>query len=339
MQLGNFFGRYIFSSQAVKVAQFVYNTEDELYSAMLNAKVFSFDNIMNQHHIFCDHIDILDNFLNRLQSGLSIGRSIDIQTDDIIERFIVEHGENIFFRGFIKEMARYYDEQRVKLQKPNDYVLATIKKSKEQQKISKELAEYFSENLSLISSKAFFDYTVPLEYRNIRNTRVIFLSDSFSFIIFHESENFLFDMLMELGEIVHRNKWKACKCGFCGNYFLDTEDKSCCHSDNCIKEKEKQKKKISPEHTKEYSEIKKNYDSYVRRYAGELRNAGIKMYYPIEYDSFIEEKERRQKDMENLKRHLIRNELPPTVLIERSEQYKSEIKALANEILDRYRRY
>lgn len=82
--------------------------------------------------------------------------------------------------------------------------------------------------------------------------------------------------------------------------------------------------------------IKKDYDSFVRRYKGYLDVAEIDCFHPDDYDAFMQAKQERMDKMTALKKKLIRNGLPSNELYELGRQYKTEIKALAEGILDKY---
>ncbi len=60
----------------------------------------------------------------------------------------------------------------------------------------------------------------------------------------------------------------------------------------------------------EYSAIKKDYDSFVRRCKGYLDAAEIGRFHPDDHDEFIQSKQERMDKMTALKKKLIRNGLP-----------------------------
>ena len=62
----------------------------------------------------------------------------------------------------------------------------------------------------------------------------------------------------------------------------------------------------------------------------------IERYHPDNYDEFMQAKQERMEKMTALKKKLIRNGLPSAELYELGRQYKAEIKALAEGILDKY---
>ncbi len=165
---------------------------------------------------------------------------------------------------------------------------------------------------------------------------MIIASDDYTFNVFRKSDNCLLSILAEMGQIVHRNKWTVCECGFCHKLFLGTEGEVCCHTAECIEAQKLQKEKIIEESTQEYSAIKKDYDSFVRRYKGYLDVVEIERFYPDDYDEFMQAKQERMDKMTALKKKLIRNGLPSDELYELGKQYKAEIKALAEGILDKH---
>ena len=151
-------------------------------------------------------------------------------------------------------------------------------------------------------------------------------------------DNCLTNLLFELGQIVHRNSLSPRKCGFCGKMFLGTEDEVCCRQASCQAAHKEQKEAIYKEHTEEYSQIKRTYDAFVRRYDGYLKAAGINIRCPAEYDEFCQAKEVRKAEMNSLKRRLIRNGLPTDELYEMGEKFKAEIRGIAEGIIERCRR-
>ena len=88
------------------------------------------------------------------------------------------------------------------------------------------------------------------------------------------------------------------------------------------------KEKNVQENTQEYSAIKKDYASIVRRYKGCLDVAEIVRFHPNDYDTFMQAKKERMDTMTLLKKKLIRNDLPSAELYDLAKQYKAEIKAL-----------
>lgn len=85
----------------------------------------------------------------------------------------------------------------------------------------------------------------------------------------------------------------------------------------------------------EYSAIKKDYDSFVRRYKGYLDVVEVNRFHPDDYDEFMQAKQVRMDKMTVLKKKLIRNGLPSAELYELGKQYKAEIKALTEVILEK----
>lgn len=64
--------------------------------------------------------------------------------------------------------------------------------------------------------------------------------------------------------------------------------------------------------------------------------AEIDHFHLDDYDIFMQVKKKRMDNMTSLKKKLIRNDLPSVELYELSKQYKEEIKALAEQILEKY---
>ena len=69
-----------------------------------------------------------------------------------------------------------------------------------------------------------------------------------------------------------------------------------------------------------------------------LVDAGIDKFHPAEFDEFIQAKDERMAKMDSLKKHLIRNSLPTDELYELGEKFKSEMKAVADKIMERCRK-
>lgn len=319
----------------IEIAQSVINDEKNLHSAVLNTRTFTFNELMNQHRIFTENTEVLDVFRDRLHSCLRVARSIDINAEDMLARFTAEHGENIFFRGFVTGMLEMYNSERLLLTKPQDRVKMELKKKQIQNNISENINSFFDEQLQLICNNAYLNSKYALDHFTIMPMRTIIAADDYTFNVFHESDNALTLLLAEIGQIVHRNKWIPCECGFCHKLFLDCEGKVCCKSADCITAQEQQKEQIYRENTKEYSDIKRNYDAYVRRYKQMLVLAGIDSSHPLEFDEFVQAQEERKQNMDALKKKLIRNGLPSSELYDRGEMYKKEIKALVEEILEK----
>ena len=321
--------------RTIDIAQSVKNNDEDLRAAVLNTRIFTFDELMNQHILFRKHTEVFENFRNRLNSALRTGRSISIDTDDMIGRFLSEYGENIFFKGFVSEVIERYDSERQVLLKPNDILFGTIAKSKIQTEIAEKINALFDEKLKLICKEAYFNYNINMDYFSVQSSKIIIVTDEYTFNVFHESDNALFVLLADLGQIVHHNRWTVCKCGFCHKFFLAGENEVCCEAVLCKEAQKEQKELIYRENTKEYSQIKKTYDSYVRRYKGYLTAAHIDTLYPADYDEFIQAKEEKQADMDKLKKKLIRNGLPTKELYELGERYKKEIKSIVEKILEK----
>lgn len=324
------------TDRTVDIAQSVQNDDESIHGAVLNTRTFTFDELMNQHKIFREHTEPFDTFRDRLHSALHIGRSIEVSTEDMIARFVAEYWENIFFKGFVSAVIELYDTERYQLLKPNDMVFAKLNKNKIQTSISEHINNFFNTQLPLLCNEAYFSHTVNLEHFSLQPNRTVIAADNYTFNVFHESDNCLLTVLAEIGQLVHRNKLTVCECGFCHKLFLGTEGEVCCHSAECIEAQKQQKEKNIEENTREYSAIKRDYDSYVRRYKGYLDAAEIDRFHPDDYDEFIQAKQERMDKMTTLKKKLIRNGLPSDELYELGKQYKAEIKALAEGILDKY---
>ena len=82
--------------------------------------------------------------------------------------------------------------------------------------------------------------------------------------------------------------------------------------------------------------VKRDYDAFVRRYKKILVEAGIEKYHPAEFYDFMQAKQERMDDMDKLKKRLIRNGLPTKELEDLSAKYKAEMKALAEELVERF---
>lgn len=324
------------TDRTIDIVQSVDNTDENIHGAVLNTRTFTFDELMNQHKFFCEHTEPYDTFKDRLNSALRIDRSIDVSTDDMIARFIAEYGENIFFRGYVLSVIEFYNKERYVLLKPNDVVKAKFNRKKIQDEVSRKLMEFMDTQLNLMCSDAYFSHKSTMEHFRIQSGRTIIAADDYTFNVFRESDNCLLTVLAEIGQLVHKNKWTVCDCGFCHKLFLGTEGEVCCHAAECIEAQKQQKEKIIEESTQEYSAIKKDYDSFVRRYKGYLDIVEIDRFHPDDYDKFMQAKQERMDKMTALKKKLIRNGLPSMELYELGRQYKAEIKALAEEILDKY---
>ena len=320
----------------IDIAQSVQNDEECIHGAVLNTHTYTFDEVMNQHKMFREQTEPFDTFRDRLHSALRIGRSIEVSTDDMIARFVAEYGENIFFRGFVSAVIDLYDTERYQLLKPNDVVLAKLNRNKIQTSISERINAFFDTQLSLICSNAYFNHKATMELFMAQSGRTVIAADDYTFNVFRESDNCLLTVLAEIGQLVHKNKWTVCECGFCHKLFLGTEGEVCCHAAECIEAQKQQKEKIIEESTQEYSAVKKDYDSFVRRYKGYLDVTEIDRFHPDDYDEFMQAKQERMEKMTALKKKLIRNGLPSAELYELGRQYKAEIKALAEGILDKY---
>lgn len=324
------------TDRTIDIAQSVQNDEESIHGAVLNTHTYTFDEVINQHKMFREHTELFDTFRDRLYSALRIGMSIDVSTDDMIARFIAEYGENVFFRGFVSAVIDLYDTERYQLLKPNDVVLAKLNRNKIHTGISERINAFFDTQLSLLSSEAYFNYNMTMEQFSLSSGRTVIAADDYTFNVFHESDNCLLTILAEIGQFVHKNKWTVCECGFCHKLFLGTESEVCCHAAECIEAQKQQKEKIIEESTQEYSAIKKDYDSFVRRYKVYLDVVEIERFHPDDYDEFMQAKQERMEKMTALKKKLIRNGLPSAELYELGRQYKAELKALTEGILDKY---
>lgn len=324
------------TDRTIDIAQSVQNDEESIHGAVLNTHTYTFDEVINQHKMFREHTELFDTFRDRLYSALRIGMSIDVSTDDMIARFIAEYGENVFFRGFVSAVIDLYDTERYQLLKPNDVVFAKLNRNKIHTGISERINAFFDTQLSLLSSEAYFNYNMTMEQFSLSSGRTVIAADDYTFNVFHESDNCLLTILAEIGQFVHKNKWTVCECGFCHKLFLGTESEVCCHAAECIEAQKQQKEKIIEESTQEYSAIKKDYDSFVRRYKVYLDVVEIERFHPDDYDEFMQAKQERMEKMTALKKKLIRNGLPSAELYELGRQYKAELKALTEGILDKY---
>lgn len=326
------------TDRTINIAQSVDDTDESVHGAVLNTRTYTFDELMNQHKVFCEHTEPYYAFRDRLNSALRIDRSIDVSTEDIIARFVAEYGENIFFRGFVSAVIELYDAERYQLLKPNDVVLAKLNRNKIQTGISERINAFFDTQLELLCSEAYFSYQKTMEHFTLASGRTVIAADDYTFNVFRESDNCLLTVLAEIGQLVHHNKWTVCECGFCHKLFLGTEGEVCCHAAECIEAQKQQKEAIYKENTKAYSSVKRDYDAYVRRYKKILVEAGIEKYHPAEFDEFMQAKQERMDDMDKLKKRLIRNGLPTKELIDLGNKYKAEIKALVDALVERFGR-
>lgn len=324
------------TDRTIDIAQSVQNDEESIHDAVLNTRTYTFDEVMDQHKMFREHTEPFDTFRDRLHSALRIGRSIEVSTEDMIAKFMAEYGENIFFCGYVCSVIEFYDKKRYVLLKPNDVVIAKLNRRKIQDEVARKLMEFMDTQLALICSDAYFNCKADMEHFMVQHGRTIIAADDHTFNVFHESDNCLLNVLAEIGQLVHRNKWTVCECGCCHELFLGMEGAVCCHSAECIEAQKQQKEKNIEENTQEYSAIKRDYDSFVRRYKGYLDVVKTEQYHPEDYDIFMQAKQVRMDKMTALKKKLIRNSLPSAELYELGKQYKAEMKALAEGILDKY---
>ena len=323
------------TDRTIDIAQSVNDDSESIKAAVLNTKNFTFDEILRQHLAFRGSGTLIENCLNRFLSALHIGRSIPVNADDMLAGFTAENGENIFLRGMMTAAHELYDVERTALSAPNDVLLATLNKSRIQAEISAKINTFFDSKLAAIGDAAYFDCGQKLNAFAVLHSEIIIFSDDYTFSTFRICDNCLTNLLFELGQIVHRNAMNPRKCGFCGKMFLGTEDEVCCRQSSCQTAHKEQKEAIYKEHTEEYSQIKRTYDAFVRRYDGYLKAAGINARFPAEYDEFCQAKEVRKSEMNSLKKRLIRNGLPTDELYEMGEKFKAEIRAIAERIMEK----
>lgn len=326
------------TDRTIDIAQSVNDDNESIKAAVLNTKNFTFDEILRQHLAFRDSGTLIENCRNRFLSALHIGRSIPVNADDMLAGFTAENGENIFLRGLMTAAHELYDEERTALSTPNDVLLATLNKSRIQAEISAKINTFFDGNFAALGDAAYFDCGQKINAFAVLPSETVIFCDDYTFGAFHKCGNCLETLLFEVGQIVHRNALSPRKCGFCGKMFLGTEDEVCCRQSSCQATHKEQKEVIYREHTEEYSQIKRTYDAFVRRYDGYLKAAGINARCPAEYDEFCQAKEVRKAEMNSLKKRLIRNGLPTDELYEMGEKFKAEIRAIAEGIIERCRR-
>lgn len=290
------------TDRTINIAQSVDDTDESVHGAVLNTRTYTFDELMNQHKVFCEHTEPYDAFRDRLNSALRIDRSIDVSTDDMIARFMAEYGENVFFRGYVCSVIEFYDKERYVLLKPNDVVIAKLSSRKIQDEVARKLMEYMDTQFTLMCSDAYFSYKVTMEHFMVQPGRTIIAADDYTFNVFRESDNCLLTVLAEVWQLVHKNKWTVCECEFCHKLFLGTESEVFCHAPECIEAQKQQKEAIYKENTKAYSAVKRDYDAYVRGYKKKLVEACIEKYHPAEFDEFMQAKQERMDDMDKLQK-------------------------------------
>lgn len=191
----------------------------------------------------------------------------------------------------------------------------------------------FDSKLKLLTDKAFFDHNSNIEHYSAHFKSTVIAADEYTFGVFRESDNSLLDLLFEIGQLVHRNKWTECECGFCHRIFLDIDGEVCCSNAACKEAQQAQKETIYRESTKEYADIKRSYDAYVRRYKSYILTAHVDTLYPDKFDEFMQAKEERQSEMSILKRRLINYGLPSEELYELGERFKREIRVIAERMI------
>ena len=208
--------------------------------------------------------------------------------------------------------------------KPNDVIIGTITRSKLQTDIAEKNGVLFDSKLKLLTGKAFFNHNSSIEYYPAKLKRTVIAADDYTFCVFRESDNSIVDLLFEIGQLVHRNKWTECEYGFCHRLFLDYEGEACCSNSSCKDAQKDQQEKIYRESTKEYADIKRTYDAYVRRYKIYLVTARIDTLYPNKFDEYMQAKDERQAEMSKLKWRLINYGLPSEELYELGKKIKRE---------------
>ena len=220
------------TGRTINIAQSVNDTDESIHGAVLNTRTFTFDELMNQHRVFCEHTEPYDAFKDRLNSALRIDKSIEVSTDDMIARFIAEYGENIFFRGYVSSVIEFYDKERHVLLKPNDVVIAKLNRRKIQDEVSRKLMAYMDTQFALMCSDAYFSHKSTMEHFMIQSGRTIVAADDYTFNVFRESDNCLLTILAEVGQLVHYNKWTVCECDIVSIYFnIDLYDIQCIESE------------------------------------------------------------------------------------------------------------
>ena len=66
------------TDRTINIAQSVNDTDESLHGAVLNTRMYTFDELMNQHKVFCEHTEPYDAFKDRLNSALRIDKSIEV---------------------------------------------------------------------------------------------------------------------------------------------------------------------------------------------------------------------------------------------------------------------
>ena len=64
------------TDRTINIAQSVIDTEESIHGAVLNTRTYTFDELMNQHKVFCEHTEPYDAFRDRLNSALRIDRGL-----------------------------------------------------------------------------------------------------------------------------------------------------------------------------------------------------------------------------------------------------------------------
>ena len=169
------------TDRTINIAQSVNDTDESVHGAVLNTRTFTFDELMNQHKVFCEHTEPYNAFRDRLNSALRIDRSIDVSTDDMIARFVAEYGENIFFRGYVTSVIEFYDKERSSILKPNDVVIAKLNRRKIQDEVSKKLTNYMDTQFTLMSSDSYFSHKANMEHFMIQPGRTIIAADEYTY--------------------------------------------------------------------------------------------------------------------------------------------------------------
>ena len=128
------------TDRTIDIVQSVNQDNESVRAAILNARTFTFDEILRQHLAFCDKEALVENCRNRFLSALHIGRSVPVNADDMHAGFTADneswfcscspalggndclgcladktprsYGENIFLRGLMTAAHELYDEER-----------------------------------------------------------------------------------------------------------------------------------------------------------------------------------------------------------------------------------
>ena len=74
------------TDRTINIAQSVNDTDESLHGVVLNTRMYTFDELMNQHKVFCEHTEPKAAFKDRLNSALRIANSNEDSTEDKITR-------------------------------------------------------------------------------------------------------------------------------------------------------------------------------------------------------------------------------------------------------------